>query len=144
MHSQKIAHCDIKLENILIDRELIKTKLIDFGLSIDNCDRVDDFCIGTPSYMSPQLLKKESFNPYKADIWALGVLFYKIIFGFLPYKGKSGDQILKKVNTVGLSFPRTRKISRKIHDIIEKMLEVKETARPTADFINNWFKEETV
>ena len=140
LHSNKIAHCDLKLENILIDRELKKTKLIDFGLSVQNRDKIEDFCVGTPCYMSPQLLKKENFNPFKADVWALGILLYKMIFGFLPYKGKSGDQILKKINTVGFSFPRTKRITKKTQEIISKMLEVKESNRPTAQELEELFK----
>ena len=53
LHSLEIAHCDLKLENILVDRELSQTKLIDFGLSVQNKKRIEDSCMGTPSYMSP-------------------------------------------------------------------------------------------
>ena len=124
----------------MVDRELSQTKLIDFGLSIQNKSRIEDFCLGTPSYMSPQLLKKESFSPFKADVWALGVLLFKLIFGVLPFKAKSSEQILKKILNVGLRFPRTRRISANVREGIEKMLAVKEKNRFTAEQVTDWFK----
>ena len=139
LHSLQIAHCDLKLENILVDRELSQTKLIDFGLSIQNKSRIEDFCLGTPSYMSPQLLKKEGFSPFKADVWALGVLLFKLIFGVLPFKAKSSDQILKKIFNVGLRFPRTRRITARVKEGIEKMLSIKEKNRLTAEEVVEWF-----
>ena len=129
MHSLNIAHCDIKLENVLIDRELSRPKLIDFGLSVQNKKLISDYCAGTPSYMSPQLLRKQPFNPFKADIWALGVLFFKLLYGFLPYKGKTPDLILKRIDNLGLSFPKTIKISRTVQECISKMLRPQESQR---------------
>jgi len=140
LHSLEIAHCDLKLENILVDRELSQTKLIDFGLSIQKQSRIEDFCLGTPSYMSPQLLKKEGFSPFKADVWALGVLFFKLIFGVLPFKAKSAEQILKKILNIGLRFPRTRRISNHVKEGIEKMLKIREKDRFTAKEVLDWFK----
>lgn len=130
LHSLKIAHCDIKLENVLIDRELSKPKLIDFGLSVQNKALISDYCAGTPSYMSPQLLRKQPFNPFKSDVWALGVLFFKLMFGFLPYKGKTTDLILKRIDNLGLSFPKTIKISKSVQECISKMLRIQENQRP--------------
>ena len=58
MHHQNVAHRDLKLENILIDRDTKQTKLIDFGFSIDVDDikvtKLTHYC-GTPHYMSPEL-----------------------------------------------------------------------------------------
>ena len=140
LHSKNIAHCDLKLENVLIDKDIKITKIIDFGLAIENRNIVDDVCLGTPSYMSPQLLNKDKFNPYKSDVWALGVMFYKMVFGFLPFKGKTQEQILKKVNTLGVTFPKTKKINRKIQELLEKTLTIKENSRPTSEEIYNLLK----
>jgi serine/threonine protein kinase len=140
LHSLSIAHCDLKLENILIDNNIKTAKIIDFGLAIEKRTFVDDVCLGTPSYMSPQLLSKDSFNPFKADVWALGVMYYKIVFGFLPFKGKTPELILKKINTLGVTFPKTKKIPRKIQEVLERTLTIKESARASAEEIYNIIK----
>jgi serine/threonine protein kinase len=57
-HEMNVIHRDIKLENILINNSMI-VKLIDFGFSIKvtSDKKLNIFC-GTPSYMSPEIVKK--------------------------------------------------------------------------------------
>ena len=91
MHSRKIAHRDIKLENILIDSNS-QIKIIDLGFSVDfskNISEMKKFC-GTPNYMSPEIVTQRAklYDPCLVDVWALGVLFYKLLFGKYPFQGK--------------------------------------------------------
>lgn len=39
---------------------------------------------GTPYYMSPELVSKKNYNPFKADIWAFGILLYWLVLGYFP------------------------------------------------------------
>lgn len=59
MHSLKIAHRDIKLENIILDENL-QPKFIDFGFStcIEPSTKMKIFC-GTPSYMAPEVVQRK-------------------------------------------------------------------------------------
>ena len=61
MHGKNIAHRDVKLENILIDKKGI-IKLIDFGFSCNSSadEMLRVFC-GTPSYMAPEIVNKREF-----------------------------------------------------------------------------------
>jgi MAP/microtubule affinity-regulating kinase len=81
-----VVHRDIKLENILIDQNS-SVKLIDFGFSIVIAEnqKLNVFC-GTPSYMAPEIVNKQEYD-FGVDIWALGVLFYKIVTGNFPFRG---------------------------------------------------------
>lgn len=45
-------------------------------------------CVGTPIYMSPQVLKQKPYTA-KSDVWSLGVMYYELLFGKIPYLGKS-------------------------------------------------------
>jgi len=83
---KQVVHRDIKLENILIDQNS-SVKLIDFGFSIVIAEnqKLNVFC-GTPSYMAPEIVNKQEYD-FGVDIWALGVLFYKIVTGNFPFRG---------------------------------------------------------
>ena len=52
--------------------------------------------MGTPIYMSPQVLNKKHYTD-KTDVWSLGVLFFELIFGKLPYTGASEDKLFKNI-----------------------------------------------
>lgn len=96
-HQREIAHRDIKLENILImNKKLIK--LIDFGFSISIKDkgRLNLFC-GTPSYMPPEIVSKVAYYGKPADVWALGILLYKMVAGYFPFKGRNDRELFWKI-----------------------------------------------
>ncbi len=77
---------DLKLDNILID-DKNNVKIIDFGFSVQCLSdaRLKMFC-GTPSYMCPEIINKRDYLGRPADMWALGVIFYSLITGSLPFK----------------------------------------------------------
>jgi len=81
-----IHHRDIKPSNICINNEG-DVKLIDFGTSTKNINTNDynETLIGTRKYLAPEMLLKTRYIAEKSDIWALGITFYKLIFGKHPY-----------------------------------------------------------
>ena len=98
MHGQGFAHRDIKCDNVMLtgpDRGT--AKLGDFGLARTFFDShsgskvsVFTFC-GTVSYMAPEILltslnNKEGYCPLKADVWAMGVMLFKLLNNQLPFK----------------------------------------------------------
>ncbi|MEI6175643.1 MAG: DUF4019 domain-containing protein [Verrucomicrobiota bacterium] len=103
-HDQGIVHRDIKPENILLDR-LGRVKVADFGIAkvvASVCDRPAEEeenqrrsqtdatlagkIIGTPAYMAPEQITHPSDVDHRADIYALGVVFYQMLTGELPDK----------------------------------------------------------
>jgi serine/threonine protein kinase len=85
LQGKNIVHRDIKLENILISKEM-NIKLIDFGFSTFGNQLHYDFC-GTPHYISPEIISKGGYLGHGADIWAVGIVMYKLLTGTFPFKG---------------------------------------------------------
>lgn len=87
LHSQNIAHRDIKLDNILIEEKTNMVKIIDFGFSCmcSSIQKLKIFC-GTPSYMAPEITMKKEYDGKTVDMWALGVLLYVMLTGVFPFK----------------------------------------------------------
>lgn len=95
LHARHVAHRDIKLENIIINsRENIK--LIDFGFCCASPPdtRLRVFC-GTPSYMSPEIVQRRDYAGPPTDVWATGILFYAMLCGRFPFKGKDTKDLYK-------------------------------------------------
>lgn len=109
-HDRGIVHRDIKPENILLDRQG-SVKIADFGLAklvgpassqvdprSDHPDAQDRLgaelpayteagsLMGTPAYMAPEQIDHPSSVDHRADIYALGVIFYQMLTGELPDK----------------------------------------------------------
>lgn len=109
-HSLNISHRDIKLENILVNMndEELTTKVIDFGFATQTktTNELIRTCCGTPAYMAPELCLKEEYIGPAVDIWASGVVLYTLLFGTQPWKGKSEEELFKKITKGLISFPK--------------------------------------
>ena len=93
--SQKIFHGDIKPENIFLHND--KIKIADFGMSIKLKNLNDTFreTLGSPGYMSPEILNGEEYT-IQSDIWSLGLTLYYMIYEQLPWGDKKNPIKLSK------------------------------------------------
>ena len=98
--TEKIVHRDLKPGNVLLHETGI-IKVIDFGLARLLKDEEDPTPCGTPIYMSPEFLKKQSYS-YQGDVWSLGVMLYELLVGRVPWIGwekwKVNWQLLSYIN----------------------------------------------
>ena len=88
MHSKKIIHRDIKLENILIINEFNgnkRTKICDLGFAREISHQAETYC-GTAYYMAPEIFERKKYTE-SVDVWSLGVLLFITLFGTYPFKG---------------------------------------------------------
>ena len=86
MHLKGFCHRDIKLTNVMIGKNG-KPKIIDFGFASTISKKKTQYC-GTPSYMAPEIVKRKGYYGDKVDVWALGVVYYKMLTGNYPFGSK--------------------------------------------------------
>ncbi|OGO07223.1 MAG: hypothetical protein A2Y61_02855 [Chloroflexi bacterium RBG_13_60_13] len=83
IHQEHVFHRDIKPENILMDGRT--PKIADLGIArMLDANELASTSIGSLPYMSPEILGKEGAS-FTSDIWSLGVTFYEMLTGSLPF-----------------------------------------------------------
>ena len=135
--SKNICHRDIKLENILtLKNDIIK--LIDFGFAVKtNKETFQTLLCGSPSYMAPEIVKKEKYIAQYSDIWSLGVLLYSMLFGRFPFKGKTQEELFENIKKCEVEFPEEIKVSDEIKLLFKKIFVDIPAQRPSPNEILN-------
>ncbi len=141
LHGMEIVHRDLKLENILINKEG-KVKLIDYGFSRQlprETFLLYDFC-GTPHYIAPEVIQREGYFGKPADMWSLGIILYKMVAGSFSFKASNEKTLFLKVVKGDIRLPT--EISPELSSLLSRMLSFDYRRRPTAEELirDDWFK----
>lgn len=123
LHQSNYIYYDLKPENILLsvvkDKPIIK--IIDLGLTKYMLSEGDYSVRGTAEYIAPELLKKEPHD-HAVDLYSLGILIYRIIYGRFPFDAKSELDIYKAHIDGHFDFPPVQ-YSQQLIDVVKKLLE---------------------
>lgn len=116
LHAQRIAHRDIKEENLILasapnaDWTNLRVVIIDLGLNKPNIEADIHTACGSPQYVAPEVLDQHTpFDPCASDVWSLGVVVYRLANGCSPYdldQWRSAQQVIAQIRGLrGLQTP---------------------------------------
>jgi len=161
----KIAHCDLSLENVVINEKNNELKIIDFGcafegkkLSSDHEGQIannddlysfiDSRFKGKSEYVAPEVYQKKEHDCRKADVYSIGIIFFVVLFGTFIYKyPHDNDENFKRFKSGNLlnllrKHPKAEQLTTEEYDLLHSMLEIDPNNRPFAKQLlnHNYFR----
>ncbi len=144
-HQQGLIHRDIKPANILIEQDVSRVMITDFGLARATDDAgitQSGWITGTPHYMSPEQSSVENLD-CRTDLFSLGGLLYFLATGREPFRGEKPFAVIQKIITEPPISPRelNSDLPAMISDVIERLLEKKPDDRfQSASAVRQWLE----
>ncbi|XP_055351317.1 serine/threonine-protein kinase D1-like [Paramacrobiotus metropolitanus] len=127
LHSKKIAHCDLKPENVLLasDSDFPQTKLCDFGFAkIIGEKSFRRSVVGTPAYLAPEVIRNKRYNR-SLDMWSVGVIIYVSLSGTFPFN--EDEDINDQIQNASFMYPANpwSEVSKEAVELIKHLLVIK-------------------
>ncbi|KJH48243.1 kinase domain protein [Dictyocaulus viviparus] len=145
MHTRGIVHRDLKLENIVIfpDEGIIKISDFGFARSVIRGDALSETYCGSKSYSAPEILKGEPYDPYKSDVWSVGVIAFVIVTDCMPYcEKRPNPQIVEAQRLRAYEYPPKLHLSDECRFSIDTMMTFSWRDRPNISHCSclPWFQ----
>jgi eukaryotic-like serine/threonine-protein kinase len=144
-HAKGLLHRDVKPANVWLEENtkleeeqsssIHRVKLLDFGLarSVEEDSHLTStgMILGTPTYMAPEQASGEPVDG-RADLFALGVILYRMTTGQLPFPGRNPMEILRSLITITPAAPQSQnpEVPRELSDLIERLIAKAAKDRP--------------
>jgi tetratricopeptide (TPR) repeat protein/predicted Ser/Thr protein kinase len=126
-HAEGVVHRDLKPQNIMIDAQG-KVYVMDFGIARSVGSEgltMTGALVGTPEYMSPEQVKGEDVDG-RSDIFTLGIIFYELLTGKMPYRAETIQRAMYKRTVERAVAPAAEDASVPafLSDLVSKCLEI--------------------
>lgn len=147
LHSEGITHCDLKLENVLVNKNN-QIKIIDYNLSVFNSQAIEVITYndcqvmrpsnklkgfnGTIEYLAPEIVNEQDYT-CMIDFWSFGIIIYELLYGETPFQMPHEDAVIKKIKLGLYQLKKRTLLDELLHDntldLITKLLKYKATER---------------
>ncbi|KDO35778.1 CAMKK protein kinase [Saprolegnia parasitica CBS 223.65] len=140
LHTNDICHRDLKPENILVGNQGT-VKIADFGVAHffdDTAPAAQPVAhgyltnsAGTYAYMAPESMASEPYSAFVADIWALGITLYAMLFGTLPYFSTEVTELFDMIQNNPIALPTAVQAHPELSSLLLGLLEKNPAKRLT-------------
>ena len=152
-HEKGIVHRDLKPENVMLVLEggrlgEVRVKILDFGIAklamglgmSGGLPTRTGVLMGTPTYMAPEQCRGARGVDDKADVYALGVMFYQMLSGAPPFASQGAAEVMAQHvhEPPPPLLARAPQVSVKLAEFVEQMLSKQPTARPSMTAVEAW------
>ncbi|XP_035701532.1 serine/threonine-protein kinase 40 isoform X2 [Folsomia candida] len=134
LHKQNVVHRDLKLGNIVLDKDTKEVTLTNFGLGkhLSTEDEQLRDQRGSPAYISPDVISGKPYVGKPSDMWALGVVLYTMLYGQFPFYDSSPTELFRKIKLADYTIPSEHTVSQPTVKLIQSLLVLDPHARLTA------------
>jgi serine/threonine-protein kinase ULK/ATG1 len=98
-------------------------KLADFGFCkpLESEDEISKTMLGSPIYMAPEILKGEPYS-IKSDIWSLGVVLFRMLYGFCPFESNNIGKLIMIIEEEDIVIPQKPQVAPEITKLVRRMI----------------------
>lgn len=115
MHDLGILHNDLKPDNLylLYDGTI---RIVDFGAATHISNNKEKHILGTVNYLAPEVITNKKYSVL-SDIYSLGIIFYELLTGEVPFSGENAKEVLKAHSKGELAIVKEPYMNINLNDI---------------------------